>query len=143
MKLSEIQVSYSTKTKQPQIITSINAYELFKENWNQDTIQLFEEFKILLLNRDNRVLGIYFLSKGGISETSVDIRLTMAITLKCAASSIILGHNHPSGNLRPSQQDISLTKQINSAGKLLDIKILDHIILTQHGYYSFADEGAI
>jgi DNA repair protein RadC len=80
-----------------------------------NTIQLFEEFKILLLNRNNSVLGIYSLSKGGIAGTVVDIKPILAISLKCAASSIILGHNHPSGNLRPSKQDISLRKQIKKA----------------------------
>jgi DNA repair protein RadC len=143
MKLSEIQVSYSTNSNKPQITTSINAYELFKENWNMDTIQLFEEFKILLLNRNNTVLGIYSLSKGGIAGTVVDIKLILAISLKCAASSIILGHNHPSGNLRPSKQDIALTKQVNEACILVDLKLLDHLIISSYGYYSFVDEGRV
>ena len=143
MKLSKIQVSYSTSSGKLQITTSSSAQKLFIENWDMNTIQLFEEFKILLLNRNNSVLDIYSLSKGGLTGTVVDIKLILAISLKCAASSIILGHNHPSGNLRPSKQDISLTEQIKKACELVDMKVLDHIIISNSGYYSFADEGAL
>jgi DNA repair protein RadC len=93
---------------------------------------------VLLLNRANRVLGCLKLSKGGLTGTVVDLR----ILLKAMASGIIIAHNHPSGNLKPSDADRELTSQIKQAGKLLDITLLDHLILgTEGDYVSFADEG--
>ena len=100
-----------------------------------------EEFHLLLLNRSNHVIRKEFVSRGGISGTVVDPKIIFKIALSNLASSIILCHNHPSGNLRPSDQDISLTKKIIEAGSLLEIPILDHLIITDTGYFSFADEG--
>jgi DNA repair protein RadC len=100
-----------------------------------------EEFWILLLNKANRVLNKVLISKGGQSATVVDAKIIFKAALENNAASIILAHNHPSGNLRPSQEDINLTKKIVSAAKLLDFSVLDHIIMTDKAYYSFADEG--
>jgi DNA repair protein RadC len=97
----------------------------------------------MFTNRANKVLGIFELSTGGVSGTVADPKLIFAAALKVAASGLILSHNHPSGNLQPSQADIDLTRKIKEAGKLLEIQLLDHIILTTEGYYSFADEGLI
>src|SRR5690606_1039682 len=97
----------------------------------------------LLLNRANKVLGIVPISKGGTSATIADPKLIFVSAIKSNASAIILAHNHPSGNLQPSTADISLTKKIMEGGKLLDVPVIDHIIVTGHGYYSFADEGAL
>ena len=102
-----------------------------------------EQFKILLLNRANKVLGIYEVSTGGMSGTVADPKLIFATALKACASSIILSHNHPSGNLKPSNADLQLTQKVKEGGKLLDIEVYDHIILTTEGYYSFADEGQL
>jgi DNA repair protein RadC len=110
-------------------------------SWSKNTIELQEEFKILLLNRANVVLGVYSMSKGGVSGTFVDAKLIFSVALKCNASSIILAHNHPSGNLNPSQADKNITKKLVSAGKYLDVSILDHVIITKDDYYSFADNG--
>lgn len=143
-KLAEVVVSYRpAKMKRVKLCTSQEVYQTVLSEWNSDTIQLFEEFKILLLNRSNHVLGIYILSRGGISGTVVDVKMIFAIALKTAASSIILVHNHPSGNLNPSKQDILLTKKVKESGELLDIKVLDHLIITCEGYYSFLDEGSL
>jgi len=97
----------------------------------------------MYVNRCNRVIGVYELSKGGITWTVVDIRLLLSVALKTVATSIILSHNHPSGNLKPSKQDIDLTQKIKAAAELMDIKVMDHIILgtNEFSYYSFADEG--
>ncbi|WP_026837077.1 RadC family protein [Gillisia sp. JM1] len=142
--ISEIKISYSNKNNEKTSIhNSQTSYKLLLSNWNKGTIELQEEFKILLLNRANRVLGIYPLSKGGVSGTLVDPKLVFSVSLKCNASSIILAHNHPSGNLNPSECDKALTQKLISAGKFLDIKILDHIILTSSGFFSFADEGIL
>ena len=139
--VAEIKVSYST-TSTPKIkITSVNkAFEVLLSLWDLDTIELQEEFKILLLNRANEVLGIYPLSKGGITGTVVDSRLIFAVALKCNATGIILCHNHPSGNLKPSDNDITLTRSIKKCADFLDITLIDHLIITKNGYFSFSNE---
>jgi DNA repair protein RadC len=102
-----------------------------------------EEFWILLLNQAGKVTAKELISKGGLTGTVADPKIIFSIALQQNAVSIVMAHNHPSGNLKPSQLDIELTKKIASAGKLLDIKVLDHLIVTNDGYYSFADEGVI
>lgn len=144
--LSEIKLSYSAKipvSKRVKIKQSSDAYDLLKESWNMDTIELLEEFKVMMLNRANDVIGIWKVSQGGTSGTVVDAKLVFAAALKCNASSIILAHNHPSGNKKPSLADIDLTKKLKAGSELLDLNVLDHLILTVEGYYSFADEGNI
>ena len=142
--INEIKLSYSNNQKEEiKITSSEDAYNVFIDNWDKDTIQLQEEFKVLLLNRANIVLGIYSLSKGGVSGTIVDVKLLLASAIKANASSIIIAHNHPSGNLKPSENDIRLTKKIKEAGNFLDIKLLDHIIVTKEGFYSFGDKGKL
>ncbi|MDB2385676.1 JAB domain-containing protein [Polaribacter sp.] len=144
MEISEINVSYSnTNNKRQKIKDSQTSYDVLINSWNKATIELQEEFKVLLLNRNNEVLGIYPLSKGGVSGTFVDVKLVFSVALKCNASSIIVGHNHPSGNLKPSEADKGLTKKLRVAGNYLDIKLLDHIIVTKNDYYSFADNGIL
>jgi DNA repair protein RadC len=100
-----------------------------------------EEFWILLLSKANKVLNKVLISKGGQSATVVDAKIIFKAALENNAASIILAHNHPSGNLSPSQEDINLTKKIVSAAKLLDFTVLDHIIMTDKAYFSFADEN--
>lgn len=100
-----------------------------------------EEFWVLFLNNSNKILFKTQLSKGGMTGTVVDTRIVFKIALEQNATSIILAHNHPSGKLQPSEADIQITKKIKSAGQQLDIPVLDHIIVTERGYYSFADEG--
>lgn len=95
------------------------------------------------LNRANKVLGIHKLSTGGLTSTIADIRILLSVALKTMATAIIISHNHPSGVLKPSQADILLTEKIREAAKLLDIELLDHLIVSTDGYYSFAQEGKI
>lgn len=145
-KISEIELKYkpSKKTENTtKIVSSDKAYKVFLEHWNGDTLELVEEFKILLLNRANEVLGIHNLSKGGITGTLVDLKLLFAVVLKSASSSIILAHNHPSGNLNPSEADKRLYDKIKNAANFLDISVLDNLIIAKNGYYSFADENLI
>lgn len=140
--IKEIKVSYTSgNTNKVKIRHSKDSYELLKSCWNMNTIELQEEFKVLLLNRNHQVLGIYPLSKGGASGTVVDAKLVFSVALKCNASSIVMAHNHPSGNLKPSETDLRLTKKLKDAGKHLDIQVLDHIIITKNDYYSFADNS--
>ena len=139
--VAEIKVSYST-TITPKIkITTVNkAFEVLLSLWDLDTIELQEEFKILLLNRANEVLGIYPLSKGGITGTVVDSRLIFAVVLKCNATAIIIAHNHPSGNLKPSNNDITITNSIKKCADFLEITLIDHLIITKNGFFSFSNE---
>lgn len=140
--VAEIRVSYSTNNELKEKITSsIKAFEILLEFWSKDTIELQEEFKVILLNNSNEILGIYPLSKGGITGCIVDVRLIFAVALKCNATGIILAHNHPSGKLKPSFQDITITKKIKSASLILDIQLLDHLIITKNGFYSLSDNG--
>lgn len=144
MKISEIQVSYSTnKLNKIKISNTEDLYSVVLKNWNLNTIELFEEAKIILLNNNNSILGIYNLSKGGISSTIIDIRLILSIALKTNSSAIILIHNHPSGNLNPSKNDLEITKTTKEACNLLNIKLLDHLIVSKNGYYSFLKEGIL
>lgn len=138
--IAEIQVSYSTNSRiRQQITTSYSAYEVLKSNWYSGRMELQEEFKVLLLNRANHVLGIYNLSKGGVSSTIVDLKLLFGVVLKTNASNIVICHNHPSGKLAPSDADIEITNKIKDACKLLDVHFFDHIIISHLGYYSFAE----
>ena len=142
--VAEIRVAYSTNDTPRVKITSVDvAYEILLSSWDMDTIELQEEFKILLLNRANEVLGLYPLSKGGITGTVVDQRLIFAVALKCNATGIIMCHNHPSGKLLPSEADITLTKSIGKCANLLEINLLDHLIITKNGFYSFSNEGKL
>jgi DNA repair protein RadC len=145
--VSEVILTYKTKVNpkdRTRISSSKDAYKLLFDSWNKNTIEHVEEFKLLLLNRSNAVLGILSVSKGGISSTVTDIRLIFQGALKTNASGIIICHNHPSGNALPSESDRKITKKIKEAGNLMDIQLLDHlIILPVEGYYSFADEGSV
>jgi DNA repair protein RadC len=144
--VSEIELIYKTKVKtseRPHITSSKNAYNLIVNNWDSNKIEFFEQFKILLLNQSNKVLGIYEVSSGGITGTHVDIRLVFSAALKANAVGLIMVHNHPSGKTVPSEADRQITKKIYEAGKLLDIAVLDHLIITSESYYSFADEGIL
>jgi len=102
-----------------------------------------EEFWILLLNRGNKVIKTESISKGGISGTVVDIRLVSKSAIEHNSSSVILAHNHPSGNLKPSEQDLDITKKIKETLKLFDISLFDHLIIGDQNYFSFADEGIL
>ena len=102
-----------------------------------------EEFWIVLLSRANKIIGKQLIGRGGISETTADIKLIFKKSIESLASAIILAHNHPSGNLKPSQSDLNLTKKIKDAAKLFDISILDHLIIGDGNYYSFNDEGVL
>lgn len=102
-----------------------------------------EVFAVVFLNRANKINHFEVLSEGGISHTIVDPRIIFKRALEVKATSIILCHNHPSGNLKPSRQDEEITSRIKNAGELIDIKVLDHLIVSDEGFYSFADEGMI
>ena len=142
--VAEIKISYHPdRGDKPVMKSSVDAYNFFKGFFMADTICLQEQFAVMYLNRANKVLGVTILSKGGISGTVVDIRLTLSVALKCAATSILLCHNHPSENLKPSKNDEDLTDRVKQAAELFDIRLADHIILTSESYYSFNDMGKL
>jgi len=143
----EITVKYDPpkRAKNYQIIkSSKDAYACAVQFFPENIIQLQEHFAVLYLNRANKVIGGYKISIGGITSTVVDIRLILSVALKTLATGLILVHNHPSGNLKPSKSDEEITIRVKEAAKLMDIQVLDHIILVSGGeYYSFADEGLV
>jgi len=143
-KLAEIEVIYSTKVKPSdrlKVVTSSDAAEAFRSAWKQ-SLEHKESFYALYLNRNNLVLGIHKISEGGLSGTLIDVRCIFQVALKANACSVVVAHNHPSGNRIPSEADKSITQKIKEAGKFLDIPLLDHLImLPDEGYTSFADEG--
>lgn len=144
MKVSEVELVYRSKVKaseRPVLSDSKEVYRLLKRNWDDTKIELVEQFKILLLNQANKVIAISDLSTGGITGTVADPKLVFMTALKANACNIILAHNHPSGSLKPSKADIELTKKLKEAGQLFDITVLDHLIVSNEAYYSFADEG--
>jgi len=122
------------------ISSSKDVFEIFQPNMADSP---FEEFWILLLNRANKIIGKYQISQGGVSGTIADPKRIFHIALSNLASGIILCHNHPSGNIKPSAQDIKLTKKIADGAKYMEINLLDHIILGDEQYYSFADSNML
>lgn len=143
--LAEIEVTYSSKMKfkdMRKITSSKDAVKIFRIIW-KPSLELRESLYMLLLNRANRVLGWCRISEGGLSGTVADVRFIFSIALKCNASFVIIAHNHPSGNNEPSRVDIQLTKNISEAGKFLEIIVLDHLIITKDGLYSFVEEGLL
>lgn len=124
--------------KKNKIASSKDAVDILQPHMSD---LIHEEFVVLMLNRANEVISKFELSKGGIAGTVVDPKLIFKAALEKLASGIILCHNHPSGNTRPSQEDIKITKKLKDAGTLMDINVIDHIIIGGNSFYSFADEG--
>ena len=146
-KVNEIQLSYKESfltSCETTISSSSKAAAILLQSFDMNTIALQETFKVLLLNNSNKVKGIYTLSIGGITGTLVDIRILYAVILKSLSTAVILCHNHPSGTLKASELDKEITEKIRKAGSYLDVKVLDHIILSPCGnYFSFADNGLL
>ncbi len=143
--LAEVKVIYKSRQREKvKVSSSRDAYEIFYQIFDKDTIEYQEQFYMLLLNRANIVLGWIKLSHGGMSGTVVDPKVIFSIALTTSSVCLVLCHNHPSGSILPSEADISLTKSLNQSGKLLEITLLDHLIIGQAGcYYSFADDGRL
>ena len=141
--VSEIEISYRPAIgSKPEVTSSSDAYLILKEYYPEKQIALKEYFVVMYLNQANRVIGVQKLSIGGLTSAVADVRLLFGTALKILATGIVISHNHPSGNTRPSLQDSNLTKQVKEAGELLDIKLLDHLIITPDDkYISMADNG--
>lgn len=147
-KIPEIKIKLSfDKDLKPsqlrQIRSTDDAAATFREVFDADRFEWTEEFVMLCLNRRNGVVGFYKVASGGIDRCSVDPRVILTVALNCGATQILIAHNHPSGSTKPSKSDEVMTAKIKTACDYLDIKLLDHIILTTDSFYSFADEGLI
>ena len=139
----EIKVSFkgNKKDESHKISCSKDAYEVGKRLFNADTIQYQEEFIVVFLNTQHKTLGFYKAGLGGIDSCIVDPRIVLGIALKVPCTAILLFHNHPSGNLNVSRQDREITRKLVQAGEILDINVLDHVIIGDGEYHSFADAG--
>ncbi|AJA68931.1 RadC-like protein [Myroides sp. A21] len=143
---SEVELIYKSKVKasqRPQITSSYSAYQIALKAWDSNKIELLEQFKVLMLSNNNKVLGVLEVSSGGITGTIVDLRIIFSALLKANATAFLIVHNHPSGKLAPSDADRQITRKIKEVSKILDITLLDHLIITAESYYSFADEGIL
>lgn len=150
-RLAELKVSYRRRNRRHKKETSDETHFLIRDSkdcetylrqiWNHDTIELREEFIVLCLNNAHEVLGWINIATGGLSATTVDPRLIFGVALSTVSASIIVAHNHPSGSVNPSPQDIGVTKRLRAAGEVLAITLVDHLIVTRDNYYSFADSG--
>lgn len=144
--IAEVDLVYRSKVnveKRPKITCSADAFKQLIPFYDPDKIELQEEFKVLLLNPSNRILGMYPMSVGGIMGTVADVRMIFIAALRAKATAIIVAHNHPSGKLRPSEADKVITKKMAAAGEFLEIEVIDHLILSKDKYFSFADEGLL
>jgi DNA repair protein RadC len=134
----EVKLIYRTNVKASerlQVKCSKDAFELFMESWDRDSIEHIEEFKLMLMTRSNKVLWIASISKGGISGTVTDVRIILQYAIKSNTSGIIICHNHPSGNAQPSESDLAITRKIKESGTIMDIQLLDHqIIILLYNY---------
>ncbi|MDW3191270.1 MAG: JAB domain-containing protein [Cytophagales bacterium] len=137
--IEEVKLTYRNKLKasdRPKITGAQDAYKVFLQSWDFDQIDLLEECKAMFLDRQLRVMSLASISKGGFNGTVVDLRIVFAMALKRRANSLILAHNHPSGNLKPSHRDISLTRNFVAAGKIMKIEVEDHLVITRDGFHS-------
>jgi len=135
-------VREESEQDQINVRSSRETEKLLRDVWD-DSLDIYESFYLVLLNRANDTTGIVKISQGGISGTVADIRLIAKYAIDSLSTSVILAHNHPSGNLKPSSADITLTEKIKKALQLFDIQVLDHIILTKNSYCSFSDDGRL
>ena len=140
-KISEYSLKYTkSQIQKTKVTTSENASNVIRQFYFDD-INIYESFFILLLNRANNTTGFAKISQGGTAGTVVDIKIIAKYAVESLSSAVIICHNHPSGNKQPSDADLNITKRIKDALLLLDIKLIDHIIITENDFYSFADNG--
>ncbi len=144
--IAEVELHYKTFVK-PQdrvsISNSMDSANALRQVFSPNQIEHHEMIYVMCMNRANQVLGTMKISEGGLSSSICDVKLIFQAALRLNASSLILSHNHPSGQLKPSEHDIALTKKVKEGCKVLDFSLLDHVILTADSYYSFADNGIL
>ncbi len=144
--LNEIRITYRRRSLDigtKVIKSSADAETVFRALWPEGSMDHRESFYALYLSRSNQILSYYRISEGGLAGTVADVKLIFQTALGCNAASLVVAHNHPSGNLKPSAADEQLTRKIREAGQILELPLLDHLIITSEAYYSFADEGLL
>jgi len=141
----ELQVSFFRRSDTRIKLSSAEAVATYARSfiYREGSIQYVEQFYVLLLDRKNQLYAFKQISSGGVSATFTDPKLIFQTALLCHATQIILVHNHPSGNIQPSNNDLQMTKRLKEVGELLELPVLDHVIVTEESYYSFADEGRL
>lgn len=146
MFFSEIEVSIKLKNKKYSELYQLNeakdAYKVFKKVFNADTIEWKEEMVMLCLNNAGKLIGFYKLAAGGTSLVVTDIKVLAIVALQSTASAVVIGHNHPSGNLTPSNADEKMTKELKQGLKFIGIRLVDHLIITNEGFYSFQENSS-
>ena len=144
--VSEVELVYKSRVKpsdRPIVKNSTDYQRILRNYYNENTIELQEQFLVLYLNNTHKALGVYKASAGGITGTVADPRLILVTALKLCACALVLSHCHPSGNLTPSQADLRLTSKIKQAAAFIDVTVLDHVIISSEGYLSFSDQGLL
>ena len=142
--VAELEVKYRRTPKMPvEVSYSRKAYNVFLKMWDKSLINMQEQFCVLYLNNALDVLGFKQISTGSLNTVTVDVQMVFALALKGRANKIIVAHNHPSGTLKPSGEDKKITYDIKRFGDMLDIELIDHMIITDSGFYSFKDEGGL
>lgn len=143
--IPQVKLSYVSDGvgKRPSIRSSKEIETAIRESYAPGEIEYREYFKVVYLNRGNKVIGMQVVSMGGTATTVVDCKIIFTGALLANASGIVLAHNHPSGNTRPSIEDDKITRHIKDGCQTLDIKLMDHIIITEDDYYSYSDEGRL
>lgn len=145
-KVAEVELIYKAKVKisgRPVVKKAADAYRLFMLVWDMDKIELAEQFKVIFLNAACRAMGICDISSGGRAGTIVDPKMVFAAALKAGAMFLIAARNHPSGELKPSRQDTETTRRLADCGKLLHLPVIEHLIITSEGFFSFAESGLL
>jgi DNA repair protein RadC len=136
---SELKLSYRLTVLSKPIISSADACQFFRKVWSRELINLQEEFYLLFLNQNNEVISWRHINTGTSKTCEIDIKMALACSLLCMASNVIIAHNHPSGNVKPSKDDLFITNKLFRALDMLDIKLLDHLIISQNSFFSFID----
>jgi DNA repair protein RadC len=140
--VAEIEISYKPIITDHTVISSSSqAYELIKQLWDKEKINLQEQFAALFFNQSKKIIGWKVLSTGNMTKCIVDLKLLVSLALHCMSTHVMIVHNHPSGNLKVSQPDESITATVKDVLKLIDVQLIDHLIIGENGYFSFNDEG--
>lgn len=142
-KFSELKIKYNPNLLSSPITCSKESVAVLRNIWDKALINIQEQVYILFLNGANQVICYRCLNTGSHNQSLFDLRLALACALGCLAGKVIIAHNHPSGQLRPSAGDLAITNKLKSACRLLDIELIDHIILNEQGYYSFVDNDSL
>lgn len=142
--IPDFEIKYKTGTvKKKTLTSSADAADVLRQLYDSNTLEYTESFILLLLNQANKTIGWEMISKGGITGTVADPRVILKTVLLSGAVNFMVSHNHPSGNLQPSKADKELTTKLKEAASFMELKLIDHVIITAESYFSFADEGLI